>query len=274
MRRLGFVLIGLVLLSADAGAADVLSPERTIARAKLLADESDFESAIPLLIEALRRADNEDVKKNAREMLEELGLSRQDVFAFDLAAMTADGWSKLLKRVNATTLAHKRQELDFNYATGLLQLAVVPRSAAAGAATVDIDVKELARALELLMKLASTDGKKGVEAQERLESLGIFGPKADATRKAVSDGTVPLEFQMEIACDICIQQLGKYKEWAESTPENDEQTDRKAIGTERGKALYFYMKKEYVRASNFKHDNSVLSYWESATGTGELERKF
>jgi hypothetical protein len=274
MRERILILICAAVLAGNVFAADVLSPERTLARAKVLVEESDFVSAIPLLIDALRRAENEEVRKNAREELEDLGLTRQEVFAFDAAGMTADDWSKLLKRVNATALAHKRQELDFDYAVGLLNLAVVPRSAPAGAATVEIDSKQLARALDLLMQLALTDGDKGTEAQARLEALGIFGPKAESTRKAVAEGTVPAAIQTEVACTVCIQQLAKYKEWAERTPENDEQSDQKAVGIERGKALYFFMKKDYLQAAAFKRDNPVLSYWETATGTNEADRKF
>jgi hypothetical protein len=262
LKRKAVVLCVLQWLLTYAAAEDARPAEKELGKAKLLAEEGDLRRSVPLLFEVLRKTESDGARQESHNYLEALGFSRQEIFQLDPSLLSVEEWTRLLNKLNTASAERQRQAVDSDYAQGLLRLAITPHTDASGALSVDVQPKDLARALEILLKVALSDnGERGRDAQARLEALGISGPKAETIRKAAVEGKLPAEVQNEVVCELLMQNLSKYKEWSEKAEDNDENATQKAVGTERGTALFKLLKKEYGQTAAFKRHSDLSDYW-------------
>ena len=275
------VLLALVLSSAasllSAGDAQRIG-EQDLKHAGILAEEGDLQGAVSLLFRILRQADNKDLRSDAREHLGNLGLSSQEIFQLDPATLKPEEWDKLLTRLAANGAQQRRLESDLDYSKNLLRAAVPLRLQQDGSVKVDVQSKDLAHALELVLQvaLAETGGEEVREAQSRLEELGIAGPQVEATRKTIAEGKLPPAVQNEIVCGLCIRWLEKYRGWMEDREEHEDQAFRKQLALRLGTGLYKYLASQYAQTAVFKRPSDQLDYWRemSAPRKPEAEKTF
>src|SRR5689334_21271468 len=101
-----------------------------------------------------RQTANTDLANEARESLQQLGVTSQEVFKLDLAAMKGEDLDKLLARLRGIATARRKQGRDLDDGRGLLQLAVVPKNPTVGDLTVVLLDKELAQGIETVIQVA------------------------------------------------------------------------------------------------------------------------
>jgi hypothetical protein len=249
-------------------------PEAELPRAKLLAGEGDLSHALPVLFHVMRAGSNDAVRQDARGTLEALGLTRQEIFHIDPATLNDEGWNKLVTRLRAVAVERRRAELDVDYAQGLLALSFAIVPAPNGDADVIVQPKELAQALHFLLQAALSDngGDKGREAQVRLEALGISGPMVDTVARGAREGKVPQAEENEIVCQLCLETLSRYKDWAEKADENEETALQKKIALERGRPLAKCLRKRFAETSALKRNTELLANFDE--NRGGPEQKF
>ena len=247
--------------------------ELDLKQAALLAEEGDLHGAVTSWLKILRQAEEKDLRSEARERLETLGLSNQEIFQLDPGTLKPEEWDKLLSRLTAAAAQRQRQEIDLDYARGVLRMAVSPRLDAAGKVQIDVQPKELARALDLMLQVAlsETNGEHLREAQSELEQLGITGAQVAAVRKAVAEGKLPPEVQSELVCAVCLQRLHKYRGWLEEREENEEQPVRKQLARRLGLALYKCLAAQYAQTAVYKRPSDDLDFWRDIAHGGELK---
>jgi len=237
--------------------------EQDLKHASILAEEGDLQGAISLLFKALRQAENKDLRSDAREHLGNMGLSSQEVFQLDPASLKPEDWDKLLTRLAANAAQQRRLESDLDYSKALLRAAVNLRVQQDGSVKVDVQSKDLARALELVLQvaLAEAGGEETREAQSRLEELGIAGPQVEATRKTIAEGKLSPAVQNEIVCGLCMHLLEKYRGWMEEREEHEDQAFRKQLALRLGVGVYKYMAAQYAQTAVFKRPSDQLDFW-------------
>jgi len=237
--------------------------EQDLKRADFLAEEGDLQGAVTLMFRILRQAEDKDLRSSAREHLGNMGLSSQEIFQLDPAALKPEDWDKLLTRLSAYDAQQRRLESDLDYSKSLLRAAVTVRLQQDGSAKVDVQSKDLARALELVLQvaLAENGGEEAREAQSRLEELGIAGPQVEATRKTIAEGKLPPAVQNEIVCGLCIRALEKYRGWLEDREEHEDQAFRKQFALRFGTAVYKYLASQHAQTAIFKRPSEQLDFW-------------
>ncbi|HEY3322233.1 MAG TPA: hypothetical protein VGP72_17350 [Planctomycetota bacterium] len=265
-------LVPLLCVSAEVQPAD----EVTVKEAQLLAEVGDLKGALPLLFRVLRQGPSEEVRSDAREHLQELGLTAQEIFQLDPATLKPEDAEKLYARLVSAHAQRKRDELDLEYARDLLHAAIAPRATSAGEIQVDVQPKDVAKALELLLNLALSD--KGHEssrkAQKTLEEMGIAGPKVDLVRKEIVEGKLSPQFQDEMVCAACLHRLEKYREWVDEQDQDAEHLLRRRVAQRAGGALFKFLQKQYAQSPQFKQAAPQLSIWVEQTAPRRVDEKF
>lgn len=264
-RRVSLLLVG--MLAGILSAGETRLTEQDLRRAEILMEEGDVIGGVTLLFTVLRQSDNGDLRDDARGRLERSGLSRQEIFQLDPGVMKAEEWEKLLSRVSAAAAQRARQEMDLEYAEDLMHLAVAIRCGMAGEIRVDAQGKELARALEIMLRIAVSEGDsdRAREAQSMLERLGIAGARIDAVRKGIADGNLPPDMQNELVCDACLRRLKRYREWLEEGGEEEERLTQRQIARHMGMRIYRHVLKEYPQAAALKQAGELLDFWRGAS---------
>jgi citrate lyase gamma subunit len=244
--------------------------ERDLKQADVSAGEGDLQSAITLLFKILRRAEEKEIRGEAREQLERLGVTKQEIFSLDPATFKPDDWEKLLARVETAMSQRHRQKLDAEYAEGLLHAAIACRIMPGGTVKVAINPKDLAQGLDLLLRVALAEGgaERSRDAQETLEQLGVAGPQVDVVRKAAADGALPAAIQNEIVCAACIHRLHRYREWVESTGEEQGDLVRRQLARQFGVALFKYLSTQHAQTPAMKRPSETLDFWRDLAAPG------
>ncbi|MCY3023623.1 MAG: hypothetical protein NTW87_31980 [Planctomycetota bacterium] len=269
-RPISLLMLVLALGPAVAGEVPRLG-EQDLKLAHVQAEEGDLHAAVLLWFRILRQADTKELRDEAREQLEHTGLSGQDIFQLDPAALKPADWEKLLTRLTAAAAQQQRQELDFDYAQGLLRAAVALCVDPAGKVKVEIQSKDLARALDLMVQLAlsETDGEQVRKAQSELEHLGIVGPQVAALRKTMTDGKLPVEVQNELVCGVCLQRLHRYQEWLQEREEHDDSPARKQVAKKLGANVYKFLATNLAQTAAFKRSSEILDFWRDLANPAE-----
>ena len=254
-----------------------IAGEQDLKHAEFLAAEGDPQGAVTLMFKILRQATDKDLRSDAREHLVNMGLSSQEILQLDPAALKPEDWDKLLTRLSAQEAQQRRRESDLEYSENLLRAAVSVRVQQDGSVKADVQSKDLARALELVLQVAleGNGGEGAREAQSRLEELGIAGPQVEATRKTILEGNIPPAVQNEIICGICIRLLEKYRGWMEDREEQEDQVFRKRQALRMGTVVYKYLASQHAQTAIFKHSSELLDFWRdmSASRIPEAEKK-
>lgn len=257
-----FLLVAAAARFSHPGEAQRFS-EQDLKQAELLADEGDLHGAVSLWFRILRQADSKDLRDEAREHLEHAGLTGQEILQLDPAAMKAEERDKLLSRLAAAAAQQKRQELDLGYAVSLLRAAVSSRPQTDGSFKVEVQPKDLARALDLMLQVALSEqgGEPSRDAQSQLERLGVVGTQVEAVRKAAAEGKLPSAVQSEIVCAVCLHQLERYRHWLEEREEQEDQGLRKQLARRLGLAVYKYLAAQHAQTAAFKRPSEDLDFW-------------
>jgi len=258
----GILAVAIAVKLLAAGEAERVG-EADLKHADILAEEGDLQGAVTLFFKVLRQADDKDLRNTARDHLAALGLTGQEIFQLAPAALKPEDWDKLLGRLTANVAQQRRRGLDLDYAKGLLQAAVVLRIQPDGNVKVDLQPKDLAHALELLLQVAltDTDTEEGRDAQGRLEHLGIVGPQVEVVRKSIAEGKLSAPIQNELVCGVCLQLLEKYREWLEEREEHEDQAFRKQLARRVGTAIYKYLAAQHAQTATFKRPSDHLDFW-------------
>jgi len=276
MKQAARFLSIMVILCAMLAAAEPTLDAKALKRAQALSDEGDLSGALPLIFAVMRNAPNADLAHDAREQLEHMGLTGQEIFKLDPVALKGEELESLLLRLRATSTLRRRQELDMDHAEGLLELAVVPKSAANGEIGVQVQVKELAQALELLIQVALSEvsSDKAREAQALLARMGISGPRAEVVKKACAEGKLPPDVESLVVCSACLGRLERYQKVLNDPAEDVDALAHKRAALDIGLGLYKYLRTLHAQAPAVKTPSDLMDFWQSQTVPGRTELKY
>jgi hypothetical protein len=268
--------IALILWSATLSfAGDAPLDENKLKAAQALAHEGDLLGAMPTLFAISRQTANSDLANEARESLEHLGVTSQEVFKLDLAAMKGEELDKLLGRLRSVATAKRRQELELDYARNLMNLAVVPKNPTVGDLTVQVFDKELAQAFDVVIQVALSEvpSDHTREAQSMLAKLGVSGPRVDAVQKACKEGKVPADVEALATCQACIARLDEYRGRLQDENGDAEAQARKRAAREVGLALVRYLRTVHGSALQGKETEELLQFWQTVAAPNRLDAK-
>ena len=257
MRKLLLTALSLAAIMACTEERPGSPDERAYKTARVLAEEGDLRRALPLLFKILRESASREFKGEARERLQSYGLSSQEIFQIEPGTMKIEEFDKLIARVSSNIATRRRQEMDMEYAQQLLQVCVSSRMRADGEMTLEVQSRELARALEMMLHLALSETSNDAtrEAQSLLEQLGIAGPKIEPLRRAIAGAELPPEIQNPLLINVCLRRLEHYREWLD---DDDANGDKKAMARELGAALARYLQKNHPQAPQLKNASDLL----------------
>jgi len=275
-RTIYFTFILVAALTANFSyAGEAALDENNLKAAQALAHEGDLLGAMPTLFAIMRQTTNTDLANEARESLERLGVTSQEVFKLDLAAMKGEDLDKLLTRLRGVATARRRQELDLDYARGLLELAVVPKNPTVGDLTVQVFDKELAQGFDVVIQVAlaeiPTDHSR--DAQSFLAKMGISGPRVDAVQKACKEGKVPPDVEAQAICFACFSRLENYRNQINDNNEDADAQAHKRAAREVGLKLFSYLRLVHNASLQGKDHEELLQFWQSVSAPGRLDAK-
>ena len=101
MKRSALFFTGILLSISSVFAGDAALDENSLKRAQALAHEGDILGALPVMFAISRQTANTDLANEARESLQHLGVTSQEVFKLDLSAMKGEELDKLLARLRS-----------------------------------------------------------------------------------------------------------------------------------------------------------------------------
>jgi hypothetical protein len=250
---LGVAFFSLSLFAAEAEGLD----EAALKRVETLLEEGDVATGVPLLFKILRDAPDKEHRKDARETLEKMGVSKAEILQLDPALLKPEDMEKFNTRARERLV----RKLDVEYAKDLMRTAVSPR-VSAGEVVFDVHQKELCRSIELLLQAALVEngGDVAREAQEELEEMGIVGARVAAVKQAFAIGEVPAEVQKEVIFNVCLNRLDRYKDWMEDDGPGAEDTARRHVARDLGASILKYLQKHHGQSPRLQRSD-VLDYW-------------
>jgi hypothetical protein len=258
----------LLLLGACLARAEERAPptERDVQRAEVLAEQGEMRGALLALLRVMREAPSEELRHAAREHLRQWGLEPQEILRLDPATQKPEEVDALIARLTATRQLLERQEMEANFARRLAELSVLVRLGADGQAQVEVQAKDLARAVGMLIEVAlSPRGGESVEhARGMVEQLGLVGAKLEAARKAAAEGQLPAEVQSEVVAGVCLERLHRYSEWLSEENADAEELVRRDVARVLGRALFTYCDKHFPNCAAFKRGGEVIEFWRAA----------
>ena len=269
------LLMAVLLSISPLIAGDAVPDETNLKAAQALAHEGDLLGAMPTLFAIMRQTTNTDLANEARESLERLGVTSQEVFKLDLAAMKGEDLDKLLTRLRGVATARRRQELDLDYARNLMELAVVPKNPTVGDLTIVVLDKELAQGLDVVIQVAlselPTDHSR--DAQSLLAKIGVSGPRVDLVQKACKEGKVPPDVEAQAICLACFSRLDNYRNQINDNNEDADAQAHKRAARDVGLALVRYLRLVHGPSLQGKEHEELLQFWQTVAAPGRLDAK-
>src|SRR5258708_29598164 len=95
--------------------------EKRLKLAHAFSEQGDHRNAITIFFSILRHTENNDLRGNAREALEKLGFSSQEIFQLEPEKLKGEDMEKILARTAASVYQREKQETDLEYAKHLLK---------------------------------------------------------------------------------------------------------------------------------------------------------
>ncbi|MBI3832402.1 MAG: hypothetical protein HY291_22955 [Planctomycetes bacterium] len=266
MKRIAYLSCGIAaaLMAAALAAAEPEAPgEHELLRAQVLSEQGDLKQALTLLTQVLRGAKEDDLRTSAREELEHMGLNDQEIFKLDPTKALPEELDALIKRIGAYQAHQRRLHVDHDYAMEVLRGALVLRFDHAPEVQAAMQVKDAARAVEMLIGLALDEkgGDIARESQEFLEDIGVAGAKIETTRKDVAEGKLAEEVLKEATAVTLFIRLREYKEWRENNEIDEEQLLRQKIGKDFGLLIFTYLKTNHANSAAFRRNVELNMYW-------------
>ncbi|HYG76289.1 MAG TPA: hypothetical protein VEK08_14890 [Planctomycetota bacterium] len=273
--RVASVLLSLLCLSAVAEEVDLLD-ERGLRRARILCDEGDLRAGLSLLFKLTRQGNTDTIRSEARESLETMGFTPQEIFKLEPSAMSPGDWKPLADRIGALATQKKMISANVLYAQSIIKAVVRVEFGADGDVAVNVQSKELAMALDILLNVALASGAPEYtrEAQRLLEKVGIAGPRAEAIRTSLEAGTVPADIQTEVVALTLIKRLQEYRSYVDERNANPDEAVRQQIFRKHGIAIYKYLKKQNPQPKQLQVSSPVLDFWRDLSAPARADEKF
>jgi hypothetical protein len=276
MRTVYALLLAAACLSiSNSNAGDAPLDENSLKFAQALAREGDLLKALPVMFAVMRQTANADLASEARESLERLGITSQEVFKLDFAAMKGEDLDKLLTRLRGIATARRRQEIDFEYGRRLIELSIVPKNPTVGDLTVQVLDKELAQGIDTVIQVAlaeiPTDHTR--EAQALLARMGVSGPRVDTVQKACKEGKVPADVEAQAICHACLSRLEHYRDELQDQEGDVEAQAHRSAVREVGLALNRYLRMVHGASLHNKESSELLEFWQTVTAPTRLDLK-
>lgn len=280
------VMICMVALhsKAQCGEREVHRPldETAMRRAQLLAEFGDIGSALKTTLQLLRQGDDEELREGARHHLRSWGLTPQEMLQLDLDALKPEEKKALLVKLGKRILQQRRHRISLETAFRLLRLSVAPILAGEGTVQLEVNPRELTRALNLLIEvaLAEGEGHPPREARRVLERMRIVGARLKAVQKACKEGQLARDLQRELVVRVCIHQLRDYARWQEGEEEREahhheegqEHVIRRRMAQKLGVGLYRYLRAHFADTKAFSERHEALEHWRAVAGADTKAR--
>lgn len=261
-RILAFLLAA--ALPATLAAAEADGPgENEMLRAQVFSEQGDLKQALTLLTKVLRESKEDDLRTSAREELEHMGLNDQEIFKLDPTKTPPEELDALIKRIGEYQAHQRRLRVDHDYAMEVLRGALVLRFDHAPEVKAEMQVKDAARSVEMLIGLALDEkgGDIARESQEFLEDIGVAGAKIETTRKDAAEGKLSEEILKEAAAVTLFIRLREYKEWRENNEIDEEQLLRQKVAKDFGLLIFAYLKSNHPNSAAFRRNVELNMYW-------------
>ncbi len=276
MRRFLMWTLVFALAGLQAGEAPQ-NDDAAFAEARVLTELGDVRGALPIIFRLLRTSATEDMRSNARSYLDHMGMTAQEVFQLDPAAMKPEDLDKLAARLGVARVQLERAQLDIQYAQSLLRLAVQPRMNAAGEIQVAVQAREIQTALEMLLELALStlaENDTALQAQRVLENMSIAGARVEAVRKEIAAGALSPQTLDEATCGVCLVALEQYRGWAEQQDQSPDSVARRRYAKRIGPALFMYLQKQYAKAPQLRELLQQRNIWREPVAPPHADSRF
>lgn len=237
--------------------------ERALRRADLQIDERDYRSGLKALFMILRHADREVMRGEARERLERLGITPQNIFQLEIETLKSSELEELLSQVNAHVAARSRRESDLYHAQRVLASSLIIRPNSEGQLKTDVASRDLLSTLKLLMDYALGDDAEGArKAQAILEGHGISGKKVEFAKQSIKDEKLAPEVLAEMIPAAAVIRLRQYHEWLRDARDGgDGEHPRRKVARDMGGALLKFIEKEYPDSAALRRYPETLDFF-------------
>jgi hypothetical protein len=262
------VLLG-ILASAFTYAEDLPEPldERGLRRAETYVNERDYRNAVRLLFLLLRRGDRDATRSEARERLERLGVSSQNIFQLEPEVLKPSELEELLGQISNFVAKQRRVEMDIYYAQQLLSSSLTVRTDNEGNIRADYSEKDVLHALKILLDYAFGENENAAHrAQQILETMGVSGKRVELAKQSVTDDRLSPDVVAELLpCAVTVR-LKQYYETLKDPRDDDRRASRRTIAREMGTKLFKYIVKEFPDSSVLTRQNDALDYFRDNGG--------
>lgn len=274
------VLASLLLVSA-VGIAPVSAgdlgfeplDDRGLKRADAQLAEHDYRSALKLLFMILRNGERDVMRAEARERLERLGLSSQNIFQLEIESMKSSELEELFSQVAANVASNARREADLYHAKALLASSLILRTDSEGAIKADIATKDTLSALKVLLDYALGENAEGVrKAQAVLESMGISGKKVEAAKQSIKEDRLLPEVASEIIPAAAVVRIQLHYAALKDARDADDASPKRRVAREMGTALIQYIEKEFPDSSVLRRHNDALDFFRDKVAPGKADK--
>lgn len=237
--------------------------EKALRRADLQIDERDYRQGLKLLFMILRRAERDVMRGEARERLERLGISSQNIFQLEIETLKSSELEELLSQVSAHVAMRTRREADFYHAQRLLASGLIVRQNSEGQLKTDVASRDVLTALKMLMEYALGEDPDGARrAQQLLEGYGISGKKVDFAKQSIKDDKLAPEVLGEMIPAAAVVRLRQYHEWLRDVRDGGEnENPRRRVAREQGVALLQFIAKEYPDSVALRRHADTLDFF-------------
>lgn len=248
--------------------------ERGLKKADAQMAECDYRNALKLLFMILRNGEREVTRSEARERLERMGLSSQNIFQLEIETLKPSELESLLTQVSAAVAANTRRDMDLLYAQKLLTTSLVIRTDSEGSIRSDISTKDALFALKVLLDYALGENADGARrAQAMLEAMGLSGKKVEAAKQSVKDDKLLPEVTGELIPAAAVARLQLYYVALKDARDGaDEVTPRRKVAREMGTALLQYIDKEFPDSAALRRHNDALDFFRDKVAPGKVDK--
>jgi len=274
------VLFSLLLVSAigvrPVAAGDLgFEPidERGLKKADAHLLEHDYRNGLKLLFMILRNAERDVTRAEARERLERLGLSSQNIFQLEIESMKSSELEELFSHVATNVAFNARRESDLYHAKALMASSLILRTDSEGAIKADIATKDTLAALKILLDYALGENPEGVrKAQAVLEAMGISGKKVEAAKQSIKEDKLLPEVAGEIIPAAAVARIQLHYAALRDARDADDASPKRKVAREMGSALIQYIEREFPESSVLRRHNDALDFFRDKVAPGKVDK--
>lgn len=247
--------------------------ERGLKKAEAHLIEHDYRNGLKILFMILRNGERDLVRSEARERLEKLGLSTQNIFQLEIEAMKSSELEELFSQVATSVASNARRDTDLYCARQLLASSLILRTDSEGAVKADIATKDTLAALKILLDYALGENIEGMrKGQAILEAMGISGKKVEAAKQSVRDDKLLPEVAGEIIPAAAVARLQLHYAALKDARDADDASPRRKVAREMGTAILQYIDKEFPDSSVLRRHNDAVDFFRDKVAPGKVDK--